>query len=554
VSGLPLRPYQARILEAIRRSLRGEARGTGVGRINRPGVQAATGAGKTVMFGHLLTDPQWTDVPPDSRKLILVHRDELAQQARRTILGADPSLAADGGVGIVKAEIDEPDAKIVIGSVQTLTNPRRRERILDVGMVVVDEAHHSVSRTWREVIGHFGAWSGVPTTGWTATMSRADNGHLGDVWQELVASWSVIDGIRSGHLVDVRGLRVKVAGLDTSKIRQSAGDLQARELGSAMTDAGAPGQAVRAYAEHGEERPTVLFAPTVASAEEFAEAFNAAGVPTEVITGTTPLEVRGEIYERFRLGKTRILANAMVLTEGWDAPWCSCAIIARQTKSESLYIQMVGRILRLWPGKRDALVIDLVGASDDNRLASLADLSQTVKVAGEGIEDGESLGEADARAGDRLKPVRLGAVDEDRSLHVKAIDLLGQSKALWLTTHQGTMFVPSGDWIIFAWPTGRGTFTLGRIRSLPRKTKAIKIEGCEDLPLEFALSHAERLAIENDPTLSRKSASWRKSGEPSLAQKSYARQLRVPFRDGMTKAALSDEISIAIASAALDSR
>ena len=569
-TGLPLRDYQVEILSAVRRALLGEQRGTGSGPVNRPAVAAATGGGKTVMFSHLLTDPQWTpSVDRRSRRLVLVHRDELAQQARKTILAADPGLASDGGIGIVKAEQNEVDAHVCIASVQTLASPGRAEAIRDVGMVICDEAHHASAPTWRGALAQFGAWNGVPTIGWSATLARADDQHLGDIWQEVVAQWTIIDGVKSGNLVDVRGLRIQVSDLDTAKIRRSHGDLQAGQLSEALHDAEAPEQVAKAYAEHGMRedgtpRPAVVFAPSVETAQATAQALTAAGFPAELVCGDTPLDERAGIYERFRRGETVALANAMVLTEGWDAPWCEVAIIMRATRSTPLYTQMIGRILRPWPGKTDALVLDVVGASEDNELATLADLSKTVKVVKGEIDEGTSLLDAFTAAEEQLYGVEQGPFsgamlaaarrgDTDTEVHATAFDLLSKSKALWMSTPKGTMFIPSGDWILFAWPAGGGTFTLGRIANRPVRSKAIKLDGYENLPLDYALQHLERLALENDRTLSSKKAAWRQSSTPAtMAQIGYAGRIGVQVKPGMTKAELSDAISVRIAEIALD--
>lgn len=569
-TGLPLRGYQVEILSAVRRALCGEQRGTGVGKVNRPAVVAATGGGKTVMFSHLITDQQWTpNVDPRSRRLVLVHRDELAQQARRTLLGADPGLASDGGIGIVKAEQNETDARIVIASVQTLNSPGRAEQIRNVGMTICDEAHHASAPTWRGALAQFGAWDGVPAIGWSATLARADDQHLGDIWQEVVAQWTIIDGIKSGNLVNVSGLRIQVSDLDTARIRRSHGDLQAGQLSDALRDAEAPEQVAKAYTEHGMRkdgtpRPAVVFAPSVETAQATARALTAAGYPAELVCGETPLDQREQIYERFRKGETVALANAMVLTEGWDAPWCEVAIVMRATKSPLLYTQMIGRVLRPWPGKTDALVLDVVGASTDNDLATMADLSKTVKVVKGRIDEGTSLLDAFDDAEAEMYGVEQGPfsgiglaaarrADVDTEVHATAIDIIARSRALWMSTPRGTMFIPSGDWILFAWPAGGGTFTLGRIANQPRRSKAIRLDGYENLPLDYALQHLERLALENDRTLSSKKSSWRQGSTPATAaQEGYAGRIGVKIRPGMTKAELSDAISVRIAEIALD--
>jgi len=563
---MELRPYQEDILTKMATALRGGERGTGRGVITRPAVAAATGAGKTVMFSHLLTDPRWTSRRiTDGRRLVLVHRDELARQAAGTIRAAAPHTG--DRVGIVRAEVDEHDADIVIASVQTIARRARRDRIRDVTMMIVDEAHHAAAPTWREALAHYGAWEGVPTSGWSATLSRSDDKALGDIWQEVVAQFSIMDGIRSGSLVDVRGVRVHVSDLDTSSVARSRGDVQAGQLSDALMDADAPAEVAAAYAEHamtpaGAPRPGAVFAPTVASAEATAQALTDIGIQAEMISGATPLEERAEIYERYRTGRTRVLCNAMVLTEGWDAPWAEVAVIMRATQSKALYVQMVGRVLRPWPGKHQALVLDVVGVGADHGLATIVDLHPATREEGHldpDAIDGMTLGEIDDSLDDLFGPDEMAGLDGGAlsgqvrgELISRTFDPFANSRAVWLTTPKGTMFIPSGEWILFAWPVGEGLFTLGRIRNLPRKTKATVIDGYSDLPIDPALRHLEALALRNDPSLSRKNASWRKSGAASEKQLQFARSIKAPLASGMGKAEVSDAISVRIAELALD--
>ena len=115
----------------------------------------------------------------------------------------------------------------------------------------------------------------------------------------------------------------------------------------------------------------MLFAPTVEMAYEMAAALNAEGISAD---GKTPLDERRRILADHARGDVQVVCNCAVLTEGWDAPWCSAAVIARPTSSSGLYVQMAGRVLRTHPGKRDALIIDVVGVTGKHRLAGLVDL------------------------------------------------------------------------------------------------------------------------------------------------------------------------------------
>ena len=349
---LALRPYQTEAIAALED---GWAAG-----LQRVAVVLPTGLGKTVVFAHLIHQA----LAAGHRPLVLVHREELADQAADKIR----SVAPDVSVGIVKAERDELDRDVIVASVQTLSRPNRRGRYLGATagrrrLIVVDECHHAAARTWIQLLEALGGFTpgGAKVAGFTATMTREDSRKLGDIWERVVYERDILFGIGNGFLTDVRGKAVTVDGFDLGTVARSRGDYQDGALGEALEASGAGEVIAKAYTEHAADRAGVLFTPTVATAYSFAEDLNAAGIVTETITGTTSSEDRKLIYKRYRTGDVQVLSNCMVLTEGWDAPWCSTAVIARPTSSAGLYVQMVGRVLRPYPGKTDALVLDVVG-------------------------------------------------------------------------------------------------------------------------------------------------------------------------------------------------
>lgn len=556
-TALPLRPYQEQTISAVHSALRGQQRGTGTGAVNRVAVLLPTGTGKTVIF----TDPGFwrpaLDLSGRGRALVLVHRDELAAQAVLKLAQANPGVS----VGRVQAWHDEHDAQIVVASVQTVVNPVRQERIRDVGLIVADEAHHAVAPSWVTVLERAGAWRGTPTVGFTATMVRGkDKGNLGDVWQEIVLRRDIIDMIRAGYLVDVRGLRVQIAGLDLKGIRRSHGDLNETELAEHLHDAQAPEQVAQAYREHAADRQGVAFWPDVATAIEGARAMNEVGIPTEVVIGSTPIKDREDIYGRMECGDTQVISNCAVLTEGWDMPCVSAAVIARPTESPGLYVQMVGRILRPWNVrtryglKADALVLDVVGASERNRLATLADLSITTKQ----VKPGQLLSEAAdeeerEETGGRLAPERIDPITGERV--VREIDLFRGSHVVWLQTPRGTWFIPAGRWVIFLWPEAtHGLFTVGFVPSHAPGVGAAK-PAANGLILDYAMSYAERLAehIDGQEKFStvKRGSSWRSRGKATSQQLAKLASLSINASPEMSKAQASDLISMTLATRVL---
>lgn len=527
---LKLRSYQLEAIDAIRAKLDEHT---------RTAVVLPTGMGKTVVFSHLIAQ---TVELTGKKVVVLVHRDELAEQAASKVR----SVAPDAVVGIVKAERNEIDADVLVCSVQTLARPRRRELIdpAGVGLVIVDECHHALARTWREVLAYFGGYEETPVVGFTATLARGDGLGLGDVWQSVAYERSIEYGIDHGFLSDVRGQSVEIDGFDLATIAKSRGDYQEGKLGDALISVNAGSAVAEAYREFataadGSVRRGILFAPTVASAFHFADALNADGITTETITGETSKEDRELAYKRFAAGDVRVLSNCMVLTEGFDAPHAEVAVIARPTQSAPLYTQMVGRVLRPFPGKEDALVLDVVGIAGRHQLRTLKDLT-TVPV-----NEGESIVEAQERiaaereeavAGEKLAGVRKA----------KVVELFAASHSVWLQTKGGTWFIPFRGGVVCLWTKDGIRYSVGK--KVDRQPGTWLYSDLDSL--EVAMAWGEQTASEIDPTVAEKDRAWRR-GKPSEKQLDLAIRLRLaPVEElaNMRRGALSDLLSIHFAS------
>lgn len=524
---LELREYQTEALAAVEQRWDDG--------LNRVAVILPTGSGKTVIFSAMSQKAHGGGMRP----LILVHRDELVNQAADKLHSAMP----DAVIGRVKAEHNDVSADAVVASVQTLAREKRRDQLTNIGTIIVDEAHHALAPSYRTILDHFGAFAeagrGLPTSGWTATLARGDGQGLGTIWQDVAYERDILWMIDRGYLVDVEGKRVTVDGLDLASVARSRGDFQAGDLGDALMSIGAGEVIAAAYLEHAKDRRGVLFAPTVQSAFAMSDDLNAAGIATETVVGFTDLEERADIYERFRTGETQVLANCMVLTEGWDAPWAEVAVIARPTESAPLYVQMAGRVLRPWPGKQKALILDVVGVAGKHRLATIKDLS------GIEVEDGESISEAR----ERIARERGEKGEHSGVIAAEDIDLFGRSHSAWLQTYAGIWFVPTREHVFFLWPTSTGHFWVGRCSN--RTTK----DGqwlAKDVMLEYGMAWAEQQAAAEDPSVSRRTAAWRtKRQPPSEAQLRVAKSVKLPVQ-GKTKAEVSDMLSVHFASRLLD--
>lgn len=403
-----LRDYQRDAIDAVEKDWADGLR--------RVATVAATGAGKTVIFSELIR----RHLERDPRKvLVLAHRTELLDQAKAKILSANPGLR----VGTVQGARNQVNADVLVASVQTLYSAKSRARLPELGLIVVDEAHRSVSTGYANVLRGLGTLDpdGPLVAGYTATFTREDSARLTDYWQSVAYSIDIMDLIDRDYLVAPRFRRVLVEGLDLASVKTSkfngGKDLASGDLAAAMERAGAPGVVAAAYRAHAGDRQGIVFTPTVDSAEHVAEALRGEGITSAALSGSTPAAQRKRILADYQVGTLQTVVNCAVLGEGFDAPETSCVLIARPTCSKILFRQQVGRALRPFPGKTDALILDMVGSTGRNDLKTLNDITD----APVHVEEGESLAEAAKRAvaargeveGDALVSGSLLAVDYD---------------------------------------------------------------------------------------------------------------------------------------------
>ena len=422
---LALRPYQHEALAAIRAAY---AEG-----VRRPLVVLPTGAGKTVVFAHLIRD-----LP--GRALVLAHRDELIGQAADKLGQVDPTAI----VGRVQAEWDEWRSPVVVASVQSLVQANRlsRYRPGHFDTIIVDEAHHATARTYRTILGHLGALdasTNVLTVGVTATPDRGDGVGLGHVFERIVYERGLPEMIAEGYLVPLRGIRVAIDA-DFGTLRVRAGEVSESDAARLLLAADAPGLVAAAYRRHAAGQRAIVFTPTVQVAEACAAALVAAGVRAESLDGTTPPDERRAILARLRSGATSVVANCGVLTEGFDEPRVSCVIVARPTRSRGLYAQMVGRAARLYPGKTHATILDVVGSTREHQLLTLADLT------GKQIKDKD--GKATASGATQGEDFQLAVPLDPATVGGQAVDLFSGHEFRWLELGESFVLPVANGWVL----------------------------------------------------------------------------------------------------------
>ena len=349
---MELRPYQQEAREAVEHQWR---------EVDRTLLVLPTGCGKTIVFASVTADR----VSAGDRVLILAHRGELLEQA------ADKLRQAVGlGCAVEKAGESCLGSwyRVVVGSVQTLMREKRLEQFPPdyFGTIVIDEAHHAVSDSYRRILDHF---SDAKVLGVTATPDRGDMRDLGAVFESLAYEYTLPRAIREGYLTPIQALTVPLT-LDISGVSMQSGDFKASEIDTALDPY--LEQIAGEMAQLCADRKTVVFLPLVKTSQKFRDILNAHGFRAAEVNGEST--DRAEVLADFDAGKYNVLCNSMLLTEGWDCPSVDCVVVLRPTKVRGLYCQMVGRGTRLSPGKENLLLLDFLWMTERHELCHPASL------------------------------------------------------------------------------------------------------------------------------------------------------------------------------------
>jgi superfamily II DNA or RNA helicase len=345
---LQLRPYQENAIRELEARIAAGKR--------RIVVVAATGSGKTVVFARVVADT----VQRGQTALVVAHRRELIQQTYDKLLRAG-LLEEHVGVLMANDARRRPAAPVQVASIDTL---RHRPKP-PADLVVVDEAHRELARSYREMRAHYPE---AIHLGFTATPYRADSRGLGEFYGDLLVVASIGDLITQGYLVEPHVFTVPAERLpNLVGVRVRAGDYAQDQLDEAVDQARLVGDIVEHWIRHASGVRTVAFAVSVKHSKHIVERFREAGITAEHLDGATPTPERDAILARIDRGDTLVVSSCGVLSEGWDQPSVKCAILARPTKSTGLYLQQAGRILRPWQGQR-AIILDHAGCARDHGL------------------------------------------------------------------------------------------------------------------------------------------------------------------------------------------
>ena len=326
---------------------------------------APTGSGKTIMLsavaGSLLAEP-------DAKACILAHRTELTGQNRSKFERVNPGLKTS----VFDANEKSWDGNATFAMVQTLSRKANLDQLPTLDLLVIDEAHHAASPSYREVIDQVLVKNPkAAICGLTATPNRGDGKGLREVFSNVADQITLGEMIASGHLVPPRTYVIDVGTQEAlRKVRRTAIDFDMNEVANILNKTLVTESVINNWKAKARDRKTIVFCSTVEHATDVCSAFNRAGIESVLIHGELSDDERKERLAAYENGSTQVVVNVAVLTEGYDYTPTSCVVLLRPSSYKSTFIQMVGRGLRTvdpqeFPGlvKTDCIVLDFGTAS-----------------------------------------------------------------------------------------------------------------------------------------------------------------------------------------------
>lgn len=291
-------------------------------------------------------------------------------------------------------------ADITVASVQSIVSGSRMSKFdpYRFKLVLVDEAHHIVAPGYMRTLDYFGLSKAQPNSpalvGVSATLSRFDGLRLGAAIDQIVYHKDYIDMIGEKWLSDVIFTTVQTKA-DISRVKKGAnGDFQPSELSRVVNTEQVNDITVRSWMSKAEGRKsTLVFCVDLDHVAGLTNTFRKHGLDARFVTGDTPKSERSARLDAFRSGEFPVLVNCGVFTEGTDIPNIDCVLLARPTKSRNLLVQMIGRGMRLFPGKKDCHIIDMVASLETGIVTTptLFGLDPEEMVENAGVDDMQSM-------------------------------------------------------------------------------------------------------------------------------------------------------------------
>ena len=314
-------------------------------------AQMPTGTGKTYLLTAVIDS--FVSNNPMEKVWIVAHRRELVSQIDETVRKFHSYSASNTSTLL---------ASVKAMSIQWLM--RHYDEIEEVpGMIVIDEAHHALAKTYKEM------WERFPKAkflGLTATPCRLNGKGFTDLFDVLVQSWDVPEFISKGRLATYDFVSIKSDGvtqrlIDSLQKRGADGDYQNKEMDMLLNKKPSIERLYRSLEEFGKDRKGIVYAINISHAQKITKLYQENGVKAIAIDSKTPATERQQDIEAFKKGDIQVLVNVDIFSEGFDCPDVEFVQLARPTLSLAKYLQMVGRGLRVAKGKKNCVIIDNVG-------------------------------------------------------------------------------------------------------------------------------------------------------------------------------------------------
>lgn len=402
--------------------------------ISRQLIALPTGVGKTIIMAAIAKYL-------NTKTLVLSHREELIKQTKDKF----KMYWKNADIGICKAELNELDHQIVIGSVQSCMRKKRLEQLCEQGfkLLLIDEAHHAAAKSYSKIVSVLGFLNdeAKPETksqetkpqevkpqklliGLTATPERSDNLGLGNIFEKIVFLRSIQTMIKAGYLSPVYGRRI-LTDVSLKDVRTQNGDFVVGDLAYVINTTERNNFITDKFIEHANERKGLFFCANVQHCKDLADTLNERGITAKAVWGLMPPEDRAQTLKDFKQNKIQAITSCAVLTEGYDEPSIECVVMARPTKSRGRYLQCLGRGIRLFPSKKDCLVLDFADKYHD--LNCIMSLKKTIP----GVQEVRDRDDNRQAAGGLMQSLMPEA--DVRELNDESFDILGQTRFVWIS-------------------------------------------------------------------------------------------------------------------------
>lgn len=372
---MELRPYQERAIAEARKAAQHHKSIV---------ITLPTGAGKTVMMTAMADQ----DREQFKKVAIFTNRKWLTMQSSRSLAGAEVShgvMAAGHAPALLR--------DVQVCSIQTIgarVFGSGRWELPQADVVHVDEAHSNTAETATKIIDHYKE-AGAVVYGWTATPT-----YLANHYDHLVIGANKRELRACGALVECQTYAPSepdMKGVTKNAIGEFTQDGMRKRVMQTVVFA----DVFQWWRKlNPSEHQTILFAPGVDESRWFCDEFQKLGIPAEHVDADTPDDRRQEILEGSKAGDISVICNYGVLREGVDLPWVRCGILVQPCGAISTYLQIVGRLLRPWPGKTHATLIDMAGCwhrhgspNDDHDWSLLSKDTEIAKERKKALERGE---------------------------------------------------------------------------------------------------------------------------------------------------------------------